>query len=142
MQIRSPLLCTHVRLPPASSHRFPLGELLIGPCASARVGGIHAVQSNTGNEAYKRVSSPLRIRLRRTILRNMNTISVRIREARDAKGWTQLDLARRMGLSEAYGPMQVSHWENDYKEPTPVNLLRLSDALGVSVDFLLKGNSR
>lgn len=70
------------------------------------------------------------------------TISTRIRDARKAKGWSQLDLARRMGLSDAYGPMQVSHWENEYKEPTPASLLRLSDALEVTVDYLLRGEKR
>lgn len=63
-------------------------------------------------------------------------IAKRIREARGARGWTQRELARRMGLSDIHGPMQISHWENGHKEPTVTSLIRLATELGVSVDYL------
>lgn len=67
-------------------------------------------------------------------------IPKRIQAARTDRGWTQAELARRMGLSSAFGQVQVSHWENDRKAPSAKNLIRLADALEVSVDYLLGVN--
>lgn len=64
-------------------------------------------------------------------------IPERIQAARANKGWTQEGLAERMGLSAGFGKVQVSHWENNRKAPSARNLVRLADALGVSVDYLL-----
>lgn len=66
----------------------------------------------------------------------METTATRIREARASKGWTQADLARRLGLSDDFGPMQISHWENGVKRPGLDNLVKLSVQLGVTTDFL------
>lgn len=64
-------------------------------------------------------------------------IQERILAARAERGWTQAELARRMGLSGPYGHLQVSQWETAKQAPSARNLIRLADAFGVSVDYLL-----
>lgn len=66
----------------------------------------------------------------------MNT-SERISGLRLSREWSQADLARRMGLSDAWGYLQVSAWETGRQRPSAKNLVRLADALGVSADELL-----
>ena len=57
-----------------------------------------------------------------------------IREARIAKGLTQKDLARRMGVDRS----TVTKWENDQSNPKVAALSKLADALGVTTDELLR----
>lgn len=57
----------------------------------------------------------------------------RLRKARLDKGLSQSELAARSGLQ----PSAVSHFETGTRAPSFENLKRLSDALGVSIDFLL-----
>lgn len=64
-------------------------------------------------------------------------IGDRIRAARVAKGWTQTQLASHMGLSDAYGRIQVGHWEAGRANLSPGRLERAASELGVSVDYLL-----
>lgn len=61
------------------------------------------------------------------------TFSKRLESARSSRGWSQSDLAERSGLQ----PSAVSHYENGRREPSLANLLQISDALSVSLDWLL-----
>ena len=60
-------------------------------------------------------------------------LNQRIRELRCACGWSQVELAKRLGLSK----QTVSNWENDNIQPSIEMLVRLSKAFGVSTDYLL-----
>lgn len=57
---------------------------------------------------------------------------MRIRELREAAGFSQMDLARQMGVS---GP-SVIQWEKGRTLPTADKLPRLADLLGCSIDAL------
>ncbi len=56
-----------------------------------------------------------------------------IREARERRGMKQVELAQRSGLQ----PSAISQFETGQREPSPENLCKLADALGVTVDYLL-----
>jgi putative transcriptional regulator len=56
----------------------------------------------------------------------------RLREARDAKGWTQAELAARVGVSRK----TVNTVENRVFTPSAVLAIKLARALGVSVEQL------
>jgi len=57
----------------------------------------------------------------------------RLRQIRESRGLTQADLAKKARLQAA----AVSHFETGQRSPSFENLRKLSDALNVSVDFLL-----
>lgn len=57
----------------------------------------------------------------------------RIREARKQAGIKQTDLCARLGISQG----ALSGWENGKYEPGSSGWLKLSEALGVSVDYLM-----
>lgn len=57
----------------------------------------------------------------------------RIGEIRAARGWSQVDLAKRLGVAK----QTVSNWENDNIQPSIEMLVRISKLFGVSTDFLL-----
>jgi transcriptional regulator with XRE-family HTH domain len=59
----------------------------------------------------------------------------RIREIRERLGLTQEELAGRSGVSKGF----LSDVENDKSSPGSDYLLRIANALGASVDYLLKG---
>jgi transcriptional regulator with XRE-family HTH domain len=63
-------------------------------------------------------------------------LRVRLRRLREAKGWTQIDLARKARVTQ---PL-ISQLEAGTK-PTPsvVHILRIARALGVTVEELLEG---
>ena len=58
----------------------------------------------------------------------------RIKASRERLGWSQTDLAEKVGQSDK---MAVSKWERGIVLPSAANLDALADALGVSVDYLL-----
>ena len=59
-----------------------------------------------------------------------------IRELREERGWTQLDLAYRLGV----GPNTVSNWERGKTVPRVSELRRLAALFGVcSDDIILPG---
>ena len=60
-------------------------------------------------------------------------LNQRIRELRCSCGWSQVELAKRLGLSK----QTVSNWENDNIQPSIEMLMRLSKVFGVSTDYLL-----
>ena len=55
-------------------------------------------------------------------------IAERIKELRQARGWTQADLAPRNG---------VNSWEQGLSTPSPASLVDLARLFSVSTDYLL-----
>jgi transcriptional regulator with XRE-family HTH domain len=60
------------------------------------------------------------------------TMSARIKEARQARGWSQQELAERVSVSQP----TIVHWEQGTHTPRHLALARLADALGVSRQWL------
>jgi putative transcriptional regulator len=56
----------------------------------------------------------------------------RLREARDAKAWTQAELAARVGVSRK----TINTVENRVFTPSTTLAIKLAEALGVSVEQL------
>jgi transcriptional regulator with XRE-family HTH domain len=63
--------------------------------------------------------------------------AVRIREIRRSLGMTQDELARRVGVSRS----AIAQWETDRTGQVRANLARVAAVLGVSVGYLLTGDS-
>ena len=59
-------------------------------------------------------------------------MSARIKEARQARGWSQQELAERVSVSQP----TIVHWEQGTHVPRHLALARLADALGVSRQWL------
>lgn len=57
----------------------------------------------------------------------------RIMELRTAFGWSQVELAKRLGVAK----QTVSNWENENIQPSIEMLVRLSKIFGVTTDYLL-----
>ena len=57
----------------------------------------------------------------------------RICELRTALGWSQVQLATRVGAAK----QTISNWENDNIQPSIEMLVRLSKIFGVTTDYLL-----
>lgn len=55
-----------------------------------------------------------------------------LRECREMRGMSQTDLAKATGLE----PSAVSHFETGQRVPSLGNLIRLADALNVTLDVL------
>jgi transcriptional regulator with XRE-family HTH domain len=53
-----------------------------------------------------------------------------IRELRNARGWTQLELAARLAVT----PVTVYNWERGRYEPRASQLRQLAQVFGVSMD--------
>ena len=64
-------------------------------------------------------------------------IGKRLASARKRKGYTQERLAELTGLSIK----MISAAENGHKAMRPENIIRMSECLGVSTDYLLKGET-
>jgi transcriptional regulator with XRE-family HTH domain len=61
------------------------------------------------------------------------TIGDRIRQLRERRELTQVQLAEKAGLPAA----TISHFETDIRTPGTTTLQRLAEALEVTVDYLL-----
>ncbi len=59
--------------------------------------------------------------------------AARLKEIREVRGMSQLDLSKKTGLQ----PAAISHFETSARSPSFDNLRRLSDALSVSTDYLM-----
>lgn len=59
--------------------------------------------------------------------------AVRLREARLARGLSQSELARKIGMQ----PSAVAHFEGNRRKPSFANVRSIAKALEVSSDFLL-----
>ena len=57
----------------------------------------------------------------------------RICEMRTAFGWSQVELAKRLGVAK----QPVSNWENDNIQPSIEMLVRISKLFSVTTDYLL-----
>lgn len=57
----------------------------------------------------------------------------RICELRNALGWSQVELAKRLKVAK----QTVSNWENDNIQPSIEMLVRLAKIFGVTTDYLL-----
>ena len=60
-------------------------------------------------------------------------LSQRIYELRISFGWTQVQLAQKLGITK----QTVSNWENDNIQPSIDMLIKLSKIFNVSTDYLL-----
>jgi transcriptional regulator with XRE-family HTH domain len=65
----------------------------------------------------------------------MATTGERIKQIREKKGLTQDQLAEAAGISKGF----LSDVENNNKNISSQSLLRIANALGASVDYLLQG---
>lgn len=63
----------------------------------------------------------------------MSVFALNLKKARVDKGWNQGQLAAAMGVSQT----AISQFEKGLRFPTPSNIKKFSDILGVSRDFLL-----
>jgi len=64
------------------------------------------------------------------------TLGNRITELRKAKGWSQGELAKKIGVSYT----QMSRYEIKGVQP-PANIInKLADTLGTTIDFLISGD--
>lgn len=61
----------------------------------------------------------------------------RIAHLREQRGWTQKDLAERAEISIAF----LSELENNKRNPSTGVLLRISEVLGASLDYLVAGRT-
>jgi transcriptional regulator with XRE-family HTH domain len=59
----------------------------------------------------------------------------RLAGIRERRGWKQTDLAEKAGLSVAF----ISEIENGKRNVSSEKLLQLANALGASIDYLLRG---
>ena len=65
-------------------------------------------------------------------------ISEKLKEARQKSGMTQEQVAEKIMVSR----VTVSHWENGKSLPDIVSLISLSDLYSISLDELVKGDSK
>ena len=63
-------------------------------------------------------------------------IGMRIRQLRLVHGWSQTELARRVGVNKSV----ISFYELGARFPTYENLLRICDIFNVSTDYILRGS--
>lgn len=57
----------------------------------------------------------------------------RIPELRKASGWSQVEVAKRLGVTK----QTVSNWENGNIQPSIEMLVRLAKLFNISTDYLL-----
>ena len=60
-------------------------------------------------------------------------LSKKITELRLSFGWTQVQLAQKLGITK----QTISNWENDNIQPSIDMLVKLSKVFNVSTDYLL-----
>ena len=60
-------------------------------------------------------------------------IGERLKELRKSKGWTQVQVAAKMGLTDSV----ISFYERQERAPSPEVLVKFSELYGVSTDYLL-----
>ena len=64
-------------------------------------------------------------------------LGIRIAILRRSKGWSQAELARRIGVSTS----AVGMYEQGRREPSLALLVRIAKEFGATTDFLLMGDS-
>ncbi len=60
-------------------------------------------------------------------------IAEKIKKLREARGWSQAELARRLGVTRN----GVNSWEQGLSMPSPACLVELARVFSVSTDYLL-----
>ena len=65
-------------------------------------------------------------------------LNKRIKQLRIERGLSQVDLAKKLGVSK----QSISNWENDNIQPSIEMLLKISRIFSVSTDYLLGEDSR
>ena len=60
-------------------------------------------------------------------------LGTRIQELRGSIGWSQVELAKRLGVAK----QTVSNWENENIQPSIEMLVRLARMFNVTTDYLL-----
>ena len=60
-------------------------------------------------------------------------MSEKVKDLRQARGWTQAELARRMGITRN----GINSWEQGLSMPSPSSLVELAKIFSVSNDYLL-----
>lgn len=60
-------------------------------------------------------------------------LGTRIQELRSSFGWSQVELAKRLGVAK----QTVSNWENENIQPSIEMLIRLARLFHVTTDYLL-----
>ncbi|HEX2868636.1 MAG TPA: helix-turn-helix domain-containing protein [Ignavibacteriales bacterium] len=68
----------------------------------------------------------------------MSIVGRQIAKARAAKEMNQSEFALALGFKNK---QTVSNWENGVSEPDTLTLVKISEVCGVTVDWLLKGDS-
>jgi transcriptional regulator with XRE-family HTH domain len=63
-------------------------------------------------------------------------LAVRIQELRKQKGWSQIELADKIGLSKA----QMSRYETKNVQPPADTLNKIATALDTTIDYLISGD--
>ena len=66
-------------------------------------------------------------------MRGKKMLNQRIRILRQARGLSQVELARILGVTK----QSVSNWENDNIQPSIEMLKKIAQTFGVSADYLL-----
>ena len=64
---------------------------------------------------------------------DLNLFSERLKELRNEKKLTTIQLAKKLGVSDA----SVSRWENQLRIPTIANLYKMALFFDVSADYLI-----
>jgi transcriptional regulator with XRE-family HTH domain len=65
----------------------------------------------------------------------LTTIGDRIRQARKAAGLNQVELARRIGVSQP----AIANWESGVHDPRRLMLAKVAEALSIPLDWLAEG---
>ena len=60
-------------------------------------------------------------------------LNQQIRKLRQARGMSQVELAKRLGVTK----QSVSNWENDNIQPSVEMVVKLAEVFSVSTDYLL-----
>jgi len=71
-------------------------------------------------------------------MQQLEEISARIAAARRARGWTQGELARQVGVSRS----AVAQWETGRAGQVTANLARIAAVLDVGVEYLMHGEDK
>jgi transcriptional regulator with XRE-family HTH domain len=69
----------------------------------------------------------------------MDSLPNRIAQKRKLKGFTQEQLAEKLGKSSK---QVISNWEKGRAEPSLADLRLLADVLGTTTSYLLEGDHR
>jgi transcriptional regulator with XRE-family HTH domain len=67
-----------------------------------------------------------------------STLGMNIKDLRKQKGWTQVDLAQRLGCSQA----MITAYERGLKRPATDKLTSIAHALGVTIDQLFNNTAK